>query len=201
MRNSKAQLMKLKAIASQVFLFSSVLLAACAATPHTPQQDKNGSTTESIACGGMESASSPGQTTRTIELRRSIESEKLFSIPASAGLTSCTVKYDGDATQIDYLFKAGGSLTVKRDMSIEYSEQSAQFALEPSADIIAVLQDAENHAFGPQGCGIDWQHGGKEAAESDAAATDTVFRGNTCNCQARMRRMSGKVWLVLRSAC
>ncbi len=197
MRSSKAKSMKLKAIASQVFLFSSTLLVACSATP---QQDKSGSATGSFSCGGMESASSQ-QAARTIELRRSVESEKLFAIPASTGLASCTVQYAGDATQIDYLFKAGGSLTVKRDSGIEYSEQSAHFALEPSADIIAVLQDAEQHAFGPQGCGIDWQHGGKEAAESDPAANDTVFRGNTCNCQARMRRVSGKVWLVLRSAC
>jgi hypothetical protein len=190
--------MKLTTVVLQVF--SSVLLVACATTP---QQDKSSSAAGSIACGGMESASSPQQAARTIELRRSVESEKLFTIPASAGIASCSVKYADAATQIEYLFKAGGTLTVKRDMGLEYSEQSAHFSLDPSADASAILQDAERHAFGPQGCGIDWQHSGKEAAENDPKATDTVFRGDTCNCQARMRRVpqSGMVWLVLRSAC
>lgn len=136
-------------------------------------------------------------------MRRGVESEKLFAVPAVAGVASCTVQYAAGATQLEYRFKNGGWLTAKRDPRIEYSEQSARIVLPPSVDPVALLDDAEHHAFGAQGCGIDWRHGSVEAAENAADGTDTVFRGNVCNCQARMRRLpqSDMVWLVLRSAC
>jgi hypothetical protein len=104
---------------------------------------------------------------------------------------------------LDYSFRDGGWLHVKRDPRIEYNDQEARFELPPGANPIAILTRAEMVAFGDKGCGIDWSESEKAPAADDASAIETIFRGDVCNCQARFRsNAAGRVvGLSLRSAC
>jgi hypothetical protein len=139
-----------------------------------------------------------------LELRRSVEKGPLYTVPAAAaGVASCHVRYDSAVIELEYRFKDGGWLHVKRDARIEYTEQEARFALSPAENPVTILAGAERAAFGPDGCGIDWRQAETQPAGDDPSATETVFRGDVCNCQARIRRdAAGRiVGLVLRSTC
>jgi hypothetical protein len=68
--------------------------------------------------------------------------------------------------------------------------------------VINELTDAEQAAFGADGCGIDWRQ--PETRPPDAErVTETIYRGDVCNCQARVRSdTAGHVaGLIVRSAC
>lgn len=139
-----------------------------------------------------------------LALRRSVENGPLFTIPAAAaGVASCHVRHDSSVIELEYRFKDGGWLHVKRDARIEYSEQEARFALSPKEDPMAILAAVERGAFGPNGCGIDWRQSETQPAADDISASESVFRGDVCNCQARIRRGStgNVIGLTLRSAC
>ena len=139
-----------------------------------------------------------------LELRRSVEMGPLYTIPAAAaGVASCRARYDSAVVELEYRFKTGGWLHVKHDARIEYTEQEARFALSPAENPVVILAGAERAAFGPNGCGIDWRQAETQPAGDDPSATETVFHGDMCNCQARIRRdAAGRiVGLLLRSAC
>jgi hypothetical protein len=104
---------------------------------------------------------------------------------------------------VAYVFADGATLRVTRDPTIEYSDQEAQFGAALTDDPVALLTRAEHSGFGSEGCGIDWQHAATEAAAEDAKSTEQVYRGEVCNCQARVRRNAGGkvVGLLLRSTC
>lgn len=66
-----------------------------------------------------------------------------------------------------------------------------------------ILVRAECTAFGVNGCGINWQQTETLPVRDDTSTTETIFRGDVCNCQARIRRDNAGhvVGLALRSAC
>lgn len=154
-------------------------------------------------CAGMQNAHNQQEATLTDELRRSVESEKLFTDQAVSGVRACSVQFADGQIALSYRFRNGGRFQVKRDPAIEYTEQRAQIPMSSTVDPVTMLMDAEQHAFSPKGCGIDWQHGEQEGAEDAHGEHETVYRGATCNCQGRMRRdtHSKLLRLVLRSAC
>jgi hypothetical protein len=53
---------------------------------------------------------------------------------------------------------------------------------------VALLRRAEHAAFGRDGCGIDWRAPAAETAPEQPDARSDVFRGDVCNCQARIGR-------------
>ncbi len=137
-------------------------------------------------------------------LRASVEQLPLYTAMAGkAALGSCRVVGDGTRTTLAYTFGDGSTLHVSRDTSIEYSSQEAHFASALTDDPVALLTRAEHGSFGAEGCGIDWQSDEREPAIDDAKATEQVYRGEVCNCQARVRRDSAGtvVGLVMRSTC
>jgi hypothetical protein len=139
-----------------------------------------------------------------LALQRSVENSPLFSIPiAAAGIASCHVRYDSAVIELEYRFKDGGWLHVKHDARIEYTEQEARFALSSAENPVAILAGAERVAFGHNGCGIDWRQAETQPAVDDVGTTETIFHGDVCNCQARIRRdVAGRVvGLMLRSTC
>jgi hypothetical protein len=120
-----------------------------------------------------------------------------------AGIAACTVSVDEGAIMLEYRFKDGGRLNVKRDARIEFTEQVAQFHFPRDKDPLTVLTEAERAAFGADGCGIDWQAPDTQEIPDDSGATRTLYYGDICNCRARISHdAAGRVVeLMLRSAC
>jgi hypothetical protein len=156
-------------------------------------------------CTAVPAAPSPEAAAVGKALRDSIEAGPFYTIPAAArGVADCRVRYlPGGFVKLEYRFKGDGALRVKHDAMIEYTEQSADMTLGPGDDPQAILVRAEQAAFGPDGCGIDWSQPKEQPARDNPSVKETVFRGDVCNCQARIRRdaKGQAVGLVLRSAC
>lgn len=186
------------------FVLCCILLGACAALP-VPFQNKISSNAHAVCEIHRGSESGISQNTSTTEvLQRMVESSLLYQQSASvAKLASCQIWYDAAVITIKYQFQDGGWLHVKRDMRIEYSEQEAQFVSPIKENPIKILTDLEYQTFGEQGCGIDWQHSESQLMQETASLTEAIFYGDTCNCQARIRRNANGdvVGLLMRSAC
>lgn len=136
-------------------------------------------------------------------LRRSVEAGPLYAIANATGLSTCRATFASGMMELEYGFRDGASLSVKRDESIEYGEQQVRFASPPAEDPVVVLTRAERAMFGADGCSIDWRQSETQRTDDGSGQVETVFRGEACNCQARIRRnVSGDVvGLALRSAC
>jgi hypothetical protein len=151
-----------------------------------------------------ESTLSPEIRDTLAAFQRAVERGPLFVVSANrAGVASCRIGVESGTASLEYQFRDGGWLRTKRDPRIEYTDQEARFAVPPAESPITILTRAERVTFGDQGCGIDWKRGETHPAEDDRGAVEAVYRGDTCNCQARVRRdASGRVvGLALRSAC
>ena len=187
-----------------VLALSCILLQACATLP-TPLQKKV-SASALVACEiprGSESGM-PQDTDTLQALQRMFESSLLYQLSAStARIASCHIRYDMGMTTIKYQFQNGNWLHVKRDMRIEYTEHEAQFVSPLKEDPTKILADLEYHTFDAQGCGIDWQHSEYQLMQETDSLTETIFYGDICNCQARIRRNANGdvVGLLMRSAC
>jgi hypothetical protein len=136
--------------------------------------------------------------------RRTVESGPLFSVLADhASVSSCRIAVDSGLVSVEYKFRDGGWLRAKRESGIEYSEQELRFGTPPAENPIAVLTAAERAAFSTTGCGIDWKTVETRPADDDRNIVEKIYRGDTCNCQARIRSdTAGRViGLLFRSAC
>lgn len=176
-------------------LLAAALASACSA----PLAEQKSAVPAVVACSA--GTGQQADANAVTALRRSVEQGPLYTIGAAAGVRECRVSAESGAITLDYAFGSGGSLRVKRDQRIEYTEQDARYTLPASEEPVSVLKRAERAAFGTQGCGIDWTR--SESAPAKDGAAETVFRGDVCNCQARMRRDGAGhvVGLTLRSAC
>lgn len=183
-------------------LYGVALLTGCSGVPagSAPAQ-----AVPAIAACVAEGTPSPEDAASALALQRNIETSPLYAIPASTeGVATCRIHYQPEGVLgLEYRFQRGGSLRVTRDARIEYTEQDARFALTAKEAPEAILASAERIAFGPNGCGIDWRQSEKQPAEDGRGVTETVFRGEVCNCQARIRRGAGGqvIGLMFRSAC
>lgn len=182
----------------------AVLLVASACSKHAPPA-QSAAESEAVECTAADARGGAPDAATLRTLRQSVEDGPLYATLAMKGaLAACRVSSKSSAVTVEYAFRDGGSLRVTHDPRIEYNNQEARFASPPTEDPAVVLQRVERAAFdGNSGCGIDWQAQEAETANDDAAATVTVYRGDVCNCQARVRRTaSGRViGLVLRSTC
>lgn len=180
-------------------LLAALLMTACSTPP--PAKPKPAEAALS-ACEGAagQGAAQSGALVET--LRRGVEAGPLYKIPAGAGVAACRVSAEGESIAVDYTFSDGGSLHVNRDPRIELIEQEARFVLPAAEEPEDVLSRAERTAFGAKGCGIDWSLS-RARPVGDTGAMEIVFGSRTCNCQATIRRDSGKrvIGLSLRSTC
>ena len=187
--------------AKGLLLASALWLATCGENPAEKPQVAAPAGQPACIVEGQAPTAQPAAD--VLELERSVEQGPLFGAASVAGLVGCVARKDaGGAITLTYQFRNAGSLRVQRDAGIEFTEQVARFELAQTARAEDILARAEHAAFGTNGCGINWKTPDKTAAEDDAKATETVFRGDTCNCQARIRQFDGRiVRLTLRSAC
>ena len=157
-----------------------------------------------VACVDADAAATPHDASALAALRRSVETGPLYAAAVTASaVVMCRVRLESGLMSLEYHFRDGAWLHVKRDARIEYIEQEAHFASTPAEPPEALLARAEQAAFGVDGCGIDWRQPETLATEGNTGAKDTVFRGDVCSCQARIRRdAAGRVvGLALRSTC
>jgi len=104
--------------------------------------------------------------------------------------------------RLAYRFSKSGALVAQVDPRIEFSEQSVRLPGLDEAEAKSLLQAAEANTFGTTGCGIAWDQPVTEQRRGSSASREIVYRGDACNCQARIGYDGAKVvGLALRSAC
>ena len=199
---SSNRMNRVRLAAQRWWVCGGVLLAACSVPPAPSQASAPPSAL--IACVGADAAATSHDASALAALRRSVEAGPLYAaVVTASAVVTCRVRHESGSMTLEYQFRDAGWLHVKRDARIEYTEQEANFAAPPAEPPEALLARAEQAAFGVSGCGIDWRQPETPAVEEDSGTKDTVFRGDVCSCQARIRRDGGGrvVGLALRSTC
>jgi hypothetical protein len=114
----------------------------------------------------------------------------------------CKVAIDDGGITLSYSFRGNASLFSQVSAANESTDQRMQVRSITAQAAISLLKRAEKDAFGQDGCGIVWDHPAEEVAGAKTGSREAVYRGDACNCQARLV-YEGKsiVALVLRSAC
>ena len=115
---------------------------------------------------------------------------------------TCTRSVQAGALRIAYEFPHNGTLVAQTDPRIEFSEQRVSLQGLDEDEAKTLLQAAEANAFGATGCGLDWGHHTTEDPGTFGGSPEVVYRGDACNCQARVLYDDERViGLMLRSAC
>jgi len=115
---------------------------------------------------------------------------------------SCRATFESGNISVRYTFAHGARLTARLTPAIESSEQVVELRDISAERGLELLKAAARAAYGAAGCGIDWTSPAEESDGSAGGRHETVFRGDTCNCQARIvYRHDAVAALVLRSAC
>jgi hypothetical protein len=159
----------------------------------------------STACVAAGAPLTAQQAREAAQWQAAVEQGPLYAAAsASSPRAACELAHDADGQlMLSYRFRDGNALRASHNAAIEYDEQSAHFEQPPAEDPLALLARAERAAFGDGGCGIAWKPDEVGAVDGQPGVTETVYRGDVCNCQARVRRgAQGQVLaLLLRSAC
>jgi hypothetical protein len=114
----------------------------------------------------------------------------------------CKVTLDDGSIGLSFTYHGDARLNATMETQIEFAEQRVQFSGLNAKSSIALLKKAEAYAFGTHGCGIEWKTPAETIAGERVGSREEVYRGDTCNCQARVIfEGSSVVGLVLRSAC
>jgi hypothetical protein len=114
----------------------------------------------------------------------------------------CGAKVTGENVALSYAFPKGARLDASFNSSIEFSEQHAQFRGLDREKAFALLRQSERDSFGDDGCGIDWNRPETESKTGHSGSQAEVFRGDSCNCQARILYQDNSVvGLALSSSC
>jgi hypothetical protein len=145
----------------------------------------------------------PQHATTVAEIRRSVESGPFYAIASRSGLATCHATAEDGAIKLEYNFRDGASLWITRSQETEYTDQEVRLASPLTESPVTVLTRAEQAAFDAKGCGIDWHKVETTKPNDEPDTTESIYRGDVCNCQARARSdASGRVLrLQLRSAC
>jgi hypothetical protein len=181
---------------------ASVWWAACSTS--VPAKQTSGPQSIPVCVVTGESTVSQQGRESIAAFRHAVETGPLFTVPASrAAVASCRIGFESGVASLEYQFSDGGWLRAKHDARIDYNDQEVRAAVPPAENPISILTRAERVAFGDKGCGIDWKEKDTQPAEDDRGAVEAIYRGDTCNCQARVRTdAAGRVvGLTLRSAC
>jgi hypothetical protein len=115
---------------------------------------------------------------------------------------SCSVRQEGDSIALSYAFRDGAHLDAQVNATIESSMQRAEFRGLNREKALALLKKSESVSYGKDVCGIDWSKPEDQSMGDPPGSRATVFRGDSCNCQARIVYQGDSVVaLVLSSAC
>jgi hypothetical protein len=178
----------------------SVLAVACSKEPVAEERP---TPARALDCAPPAGAAAPQNGEALADVRSAAEGSPLYgALAARSTVASCRIiSQSGSEVELEYTFVDGGALTFKRDPAIEYVNQEARFGSPSDDDGIELLRRVEQASFMPDGCGVDWK--AAEPLASTAGVSENAFYGETCNCQARVRRdATGQlVQLVFRSAC
>jgi hypothetical protein len=184
-------------------LTAILLLTACSTSPgdrSAAQAAGQAAAPDCIVDQGVSAADAEAARS----LRTTIEGGPLYrAAAADSEVAACRVTSESGAITLEYSFRDGGSMRVRRDARIEYTSQEVRLTRPLEEMPVAILARAEESAFAGGGCGIDWRSPERAPAADDPTSTETIYRGDVCNCQARVRAdASGRViGLILRSAC
>ena len=188
-------------VALRCLVTASVIAAGCSPLP--PPAGGSPPTSAAKECS-VDGTISPQDADALANLRRTVEKGPLYAVSASkSAVASCVMKSESGERTLAYTFRDGGWMRVEYQPRIEYNDQEVRFASPLSEDPVPVLIRAEQAAFGAEGCGVNWRQPERRPPDDDASAIETIYVGDVCNCQARVRSdKSGRVMgLILRSAC
>ena len=181
----------------------AALCALGACTPVAPQASA-AVTPETLACSGDLSGASTALQNQYPSFKQRIETGPLYrTLVLRIGPPyDCQRTSASGALHLSYSFAKGATLTAQIDPRIEFFEQRLDFVAFTEQEAKALLQEEEKHAFGTKGCGIAWQESDAEETPISDGAREVIYRGDVCNCQARILSKGGKVSaMILRSAC
>jgi hypothetical protein len=184
------------------FTVATLALLSAACSGGAPRTETTAA--DAPACAGQPPETS-GELARTAaEVRRAAESGPLFAqLAAAAPSPSCRMSTESGRIVLEYAFGTVGNLRVTSDPRIEYSDQEARLAAPiPMDQAVELLQRVERASFS-DGCGVNWSQPDTSNQAEREATRETVFRGGTCNCRARVTRgPDGRaIGLSFRSAC
>jgi hypothetical protein len=183
-------------------LCALLALAACVGT--IPTTSTHSPPSAIGDCARIGESASAQQVADATALRAATERGPVFAtLEASSSPQACRVRFEPGAVEIHWRMTNGGWLRVARDSRIELYEQEVRLAVPLGEEPTAWLRRAAVAAFGEGACGIEWRAFETEQAADDPSLTEQVFRGDVCNCQARLRRDAANrvVGALLRRAC
>ena len=157
-----------------------------------------------LVCNGDLSGASPELQNQYPSFKQRIETGPLYLALVQRGGSprNCQHTVESGALRLSYTFPRSATLTAQIDPRIEFSEERADFHGLTNTEAKALLQRGEKHAFGKRGCGIAWQNPDTEESSTSRGVREEVYRGDVCNCQARIVYERGKISaVILRSAC
>jgi hypothetical protein len=115
---------------------------------------------------------------------------------------SCEVVLDGDKITLSYAFRGKARLDAEVNPDIEFSRQGMQVRGISERKGLALLKETEKNFVGRNGCGVNWNRPAEELSGEQAGSRELVYRGDVCNCQARVIYEGGSVAaLIFSSAC
>ncbi len=177
------------------------LLTACeSGVKQTDAQTK----TAPLVCTGSLSQASAELLKAYPSFQRHIEDGPLYqALQERLGpARGCVRSVQADGLRLVYKFSKSGALVARIDPRIEFSEQRVNLKGLDEAQAKSLLQAAETNTFGTTGCGIAWDQPVTEKRGTFGGSREVVYRGDACNCQARVAYDGAKViGLLLRSAC
>jgi hypothetical protein len=157
-----------------------------------------------LICTGDLSHASPELQSAYPPLRHRVEAGPLYqALEKRLGPPrTCTRSVQAGGLHLTYEFPHNGALVAQIDPRTEFSEQRVNLQGLDEAEAKSLLQAAETSAFGATGCGLNWERPATEEPGTLGGSSEVVYRGDACNCQARVGYDDEKViGLVLRSAC
>ena len=157
-----------------------------------------------LVCAGDISEASPNVRKEYDSFKRRVETGPFYRALGQrlGSPRSCRHSVQSGGLRLAYSFPSNGTLVVQIDPRIEFSEERLNLRGLTETDAKALLQAGEAATFGAQGCGILWQRPAIEGPATVDGSREVVYRGDVCNCQARVVYNGVTVMaLILRSAC
>jgi hypothetical protein len=136
------------------------------------------------SCPATISAADPALQRTYAEFKRSVESSPLARRLGRA--MSCEARADGGAIQLTYESSTGARLVARRDPAMESTEQRWIGKGMTREAAVALLKRTERWAFGDTGCAVAWTKPPEDGAAAGGGRRELVYRGDACNCQARL---------------
>jgi hypothetical protein len=177
---------------------------ALAAVVTTSAQIRAASKDSNAACS-VEAAASAPETIRGAyaTLLKQLLASPFYRYAAArfGGARMCTPSLETDSAAVTIGFGKRAQLSASVSPSVELSEQRLDTPGLSSERAKILLRQQVEAVYGADACGIDWNNPQMQKS-AEPAVTDTLYRGDTCNCQARIRYVKGIVSRVsVRSTC